>query len=50
MYIAIGTNFSVAMKASGIMNNAFVVAFRGGMVLCFVLAAVLACSRHSSEK
>ena len=40
MYIAVRTNVRVAMKALGGMNDAFVVAFRVGMVLGFVLVGL----------
>ena len=40
MYIAVRTNVRVAMKALNSMNDAFVVAFRGGMVLGFVLVGL----------
>ena len=40
MYIAVRTNVRVAMKALNSMNDAFVVAFRGGMVPGFVLVGL----------
>lgn len=40
MYIAVRTNVRTASKAIHNMNDAFNVAFRGGMVLGFVLVGL----------